>query len=197
MYIHPPLPHRMTGEGAETVEERFTMGGGGTLILRQDGPRIHIDAERPLDDQGLYKVWLHGDYGGKLLLGTLVPEDGMLRLRRTLSVGTLERAGCWPRFRAEAPLSFAFAGQDNGRWYCEQHPERLISDPVLKSGLQGAMLCRREAEGFSLAVPFRADRPLQLAALFCLSQLERWNGQLHLVWNFSPEGWPKIPHKKE
>ena len=179
------------------VEERLTMRGGGSLTLRQDGPRVHMEAERPADGKGLYKVWLHGEQGGKLLLGTLAPEDGVLRLRRTLSVGALEQAGCWPRFRAEAPLAFPFSGQPAGRWYCEQHPERLVSDPVLRKQLTGAMLCRREAEGFSLAAPFRTDRPVCLTALFCLARTECRESQLHLVWDFDLAGNPKIPHKKE
>ncbi|MCI9157167.1 MAG: hypothetical protein HFF44_09585, partial [Lawsonibacter sp.] len=52
------------------MEEQMEMRGGGTLTLRQDGPRVHLEAERPADGRGLYKVWLHGDQGGKLLLGT-------------------------------------------------------------------------------------------------------------------------------
>lgn len=190
--------HRMAGEGAEAMEERLNMGGGGVLTLRQDGPRVHIEAERPQDGKGLYKVWLHGDQGGKLLLGTLVPEDGALRLRRTLSVSALERAGCWPRFRAEADLAFAFGSPSGGRWYCEQHPDRLVADPVLRARLQGAMLCRKGPEGsFALSAPFRTDRPVRLPALFCFSQVERRDGQLYMVWNFDPEGNPKFPHKSE
>lgn len=177
------------------MEERLNMGGGGTLTLVQDGPRVRMEAERPADGRGLYKVWLHGDQGGKLLLGTLAPEGGALRLRRTLSVGALERAGCWPQFRAEAILAFSFAEQ--GGWYCEQHPERLLADPVLKGQINGAMLCRREGEHFSLAVPLRTDAPVALSALFCLAQVERWNGRPHLVWQFDGSGQPKIPHKKE
>ena len=171
------------------------MRGGGTLTLRQDGPRVHLEAERPADGRGLYKVWLHGDQGGKLLLGTLVPESGRLVLRRTLSVGALERAGCWPQFWAAAPLAFAFNAQSNEKWYCEQHPERLVADPVLKEQLQGSILCRKDGDTFSLAVPFHPDRPLKLNALFCLSRLERWDGRPHLVWTFDREGYPKIPLK--
>ena len=98
------------------MEQRMEMAGGGTLLLRQEGPRVRLEAERPADGKGLYKVWLHGDRGGKLLLGTLVPEGGCLRLSRTLSVGELERAGCWPGFRVEAPLAFAFSGERGSRW---------------------------------------------------------------------------------
>ena len=179
------------------MEERLNMGGGGVLTLRQEGPQVHMKAERPADGKGLYKVWLHGDQGGQLLLGTLVPENGTLRLGRTLSVGTLERAGCWPRFRAEAVLAFAFGAPSGGRWYCEQHPDRLVADPVLRARLRGAMLCRRGEEGFSLSAPFRTDRPVSLAALFCLARVERREGQLHMVWEFDSEGNPKVPHKKE
>lgn len=179
------------------MEEQMAMRGGGTLTLQQDGPRIHMTAERPADGRGLYKVWLHGDHGGKLLLGTLAPENGRLVLRRTLSVGALERAGCWPQFWAAAPLAFAFGQQNGGTWYCEQHPESLVADPVLKEQLKGGMLCRKGEGIFSLAVPFRTDRPLKLNALFCLCRAERWEGQPHLVWTFDREGNPKIPHKPE
>ena len=173
------------------------MGGGGVLTLRQEGPRVHMLAERPADGRGLYKVWLHGEHGGKLLLGTLVPEGGALRLSRTLSVSALERAGCWPRFRAEAPLAFAFTGQPGGGWYCEQHPEQLVADPLLRARLRGAMLCRKEDEAFALSVPFRTDRPIRLPALFCLARVERRNGQLHIIWEFDSQGNPKAPHKPE
>ena len=171
------------------------MRGGGTLTLRREGARVRMEAERSEDGQGLYKVWLHGDHGVKLLLGTLVPEQGRLMLRRTLPVDALERAGCWPQLWAEAALAFSFSPRDSGAWYCEQHPERLVSDPVLKGQLKGSMLCRKGEGAFSLADPFRTDRPLRLNALFCLSQVERWEGRPHLVWTFDQEGRPKIPNK--
>lgn len=173
------------------------MRGGGTLTLRQDGPRVHMTAERSQDGRGLYKAWLHGEHGGKVLLGTLAPEGGRLVVRRTLSVSALERAGCWPQFTAAAPLAFAFGQQKEAGWYCEQHPERLLRDPVLRCQVSGPMLCRREGEGFSLAAPFRTDSPVSLSALFCLARVERWEGRYHLVWRFDGEGMPEIPHKKE
>ena len=78
------------------MEERMKMRGGGTLTLRREGARVRMEAERSEDGQGLYKVWLHGDHGGKLLLGTLVPEQGRLMLRRTLPV-EIGRASCRER----------------------------------------------------------------------------------------------------
>ena len=45
------------------MEERLAMRGGGTLVLRQEGMKVQLQAERPYDGRGLYKVWLHGDQG--------------------------------------------------------------------------------------------------------------------------------------
>ena len=40
--------------------EKIMLEGGGTLSLREDGPRVHTEARRQNDGQGLYKVWLRG-----------------------------------------------------------------------------------------------------------------------------------------
>ena len=66
-----------------------------------------------------------------------------------------------------------------------------------KAQLSGAMLCRRERDGFSLSAPFRTDRPIRLPALFCLSRVERREGGTHLVWSFDRNGTPKISHNGE
>ena len=176
-------------------EERLEMAGGGTLVLRQDGPRVRLEAERPVDGRGLYKVWLIGRTGGRMLLGTLAPEGGVLRLKRTLSVGELERLGCWPVTGAEGVLAFSFPSGE--RWYCEYHPERLLQDPELRRQIKGPMMCCRGAESFRLAVPFRSSSPLALESLFCLAQVEQVEGKPHLVWSFDREGTPKVPHKKD
>ena len=99
------------------MEERLNMRGGGTLTLHQDGPRVHMEAERPSDGLGLYKVWLHGNHGGKFLLGTLVPERGQLRLGRTLSVSTLEQAGCWPSPSRPAAPAGGIASSTRDSWW--------------------------------------------------------------------------------
>ena len=129
-----------------------------------------------------------------MLLGTLAPEGDCLRLERNMSLDTLERAGCWPPTGAEAPLAFPFSGSE--RWYCEQHPERLIQDPVARGAVKGPMLCQRGDAGFCLAAPFRTDSPMPLSALFCLARIEQVEGRPHLVWRFNGEGKPEIPHKR-
>ena len=176
------------------MEQILNMQGGGTLTLHREGNQIHMEARRPEDGQGLYKVWLANRRGGRLLLGTLAPEGDGLSLRRTLSVAELERAGCWPLEEAQAPLAFPFS--DVQRWYREPRPQEMISDPILKEQLRGPVLCSRSREGFSLAVPFRTDAPVALNALICLAKVERLEGRPHLVWSFDREGRPKALHNE-
>ena len=174
------------------MEQCWEMEGGGTLEVRPEGLRVRFQARRPEDGRGLYKVWLHGERGGRLLLGTLAPQGWQLVLTRTLSLGELERAGCWPRPMARCVLAFPFSGGQGG-WVCEERPGRLLADPVLRSAIPGPMLCRRGEDGFSLSAPFRPGCPFPLAPLFCLARAERQGGQLRLVWDFDRDGVPRAP----
>ena len=178
-------------KGGGGMERTVDMSGGGWLRAEQAGPRVRLQVHRSDDRRGLYKVWLRGK-GSGLLLGTLVPEQGELSLSRTLSVSELERAGCWPELRPECRLAFPFSRRERGEWYCEQRPEELVSDPLVKSWIQGPMLCHREKEGFSLAAAFQTNGPMPLAGLFCLAQVERWPSGLRLVWRFDQAGRPVV-----
>ena len=172
------------------MEKTVDMKGGGRLTLRQEGIRVFLSAKRPGDGKGLYKVRLHGGQGGGLLLGTMAPEDGELRLKRTLSVDELERAGCWPDFWVECVLAFPFVERGESGWYCERQPERFFSDALLKGWAKGSMLCRRGVKGFSLAASFRTDRPMAMAGLFCLGRVEKWSKGYYVVWKFDHSGRP-------
>lgn len=180
------------------MEQRLEMEGGGVLTARQEGTQVRLEAVRPKDDRGLYKVWLLGRKGGRMLLGTMVPEGNALRLGRTCAVSALERAGCWPLAGAEGALAFRF-GQETG-WRGETHPERHIQDPVLRQQLKGPVMVRRAGQGVDLAVPFRTDYPVPMPALFCLARIEQVEGRPCLVWRFDQEGRPEVPggtHNRE
>lgn len=171
------------------MEQKLDMVGGGWLTMRWDERRVAMEARRPADGRGLYKVWLHGRQGSEMLLGTLVPEGNVLRLSRTLLRSELEQAGCWPPERAEARLTFSFS-QGTG-WYREPHPERFVREAYLRRQLNGAMLCRREGEGVCLAAPFRTDAPMLMPSLFCLVRIEALDGKHHLLWRFDRNGYPR------
>ena len=183
--------HRI-GEGGEAVEQKLEMQGGGELTVQRDGLRVYLTAVRPNDNRGLYKVWLRGNGGGKVLLGTLVPEKDVLTLNRTLSLRELAQAGCWPQLRAECSLTFPFGETSERKWYCEQKPGGLFSDPLLKRWVCEPILCRRDKRGFSLAAPFRTDRRMPLPGLFCFGRIERWPAGLYIVWKFNKQGIPVL-----
>jgi len=174
------------------MEQRLAMAGGGSLSWRQEGSRVLLQAERPADGKGLYKVWLCR--GGKdcFLLGTLMPEGGSLRLLRSVPRQELERAGCWPPEEARAAMVFAFR-TDEG-WHREDRPGNRFRDPVLGSSLSGPMLCRTGPEGFWLAAPYRADAPVPIPPLVCLARVGMVEGRPHWIWQFDPSGQPVLPH---
>ena len=183
----------MGKRGGGRVEQRMGMKGGGTLAVRQEGVQVRFEASRPGDNRGLYKVWLLGEKGGRMLLGTMLPQGNALHLGRTCSIGALERAGCWPLAGAEGVLAFRF-GQETG-WHGEPHPERYIRDPELRR-LKGQVVARQMEEGVELAVPFRTDSPFPMPALFCLARVEGVEGRPHLIWRFDRDGRPELAGKK-
>ncbi len=170
------------------------LSGGGTLTLWEEGALVHLKVQRHDDKQGLYKVWIHGP-GGRRLLGTLAPEGGRLCLYRRLSRGELERERCWPVTGGETVLAFSF-GQ--GGWVREEHPERLVKDVVLRQALKGkAMLLRRVEGGFRLSAPFDSGRPFPLTPAFCLAIVERVEGRNHAIFYFDREGRPEVPESRK
>lgn len=171
----------------------MTLAGGGQLSIQDEGGMVCFEATCPDDRRGLYKVWLNGE-GGRMLLGTLVPEGGSLRLCRRVSKAALTQGGCWPVTGGECILAFAFE-QGMGEWAQENHPERLFKDDSLRRMAAGrSMLLRREKEGFCLGAQFDPRRPFPLPALFCFARVGKVQGQHYALFSFDREGNPLIPH---
>lgn len=177
-------------------EQTLALNGGGRLYVRQEGMLVCMEAARPNDGRGLYKVWIRGATG-RLLIGTLAPEGGGLRLRRRLSRTELERSGCWPVTGGEVILTFAFDRSRPSSWTRTDHPERLVHDEVLARSVRGhTMLLRRNANGFCLAARFDPDHPFPVTPLFCLTRVERLDGVYHLLFEFDVHGNPILPHNQ-
>ena len=175
-------------------------GGKGSLRLREEGLRVQLWAKLPDDGRGLYKVWLTGG-GGELLLGTLLPEGGVLRLRRTIPLSQLRRQGLWPPSGAEIRLYYAFGGpagegeRPHAGWTREDNPARLMGERLLKecaATLKGG-LTRREGEGFVLALPWEPGGVFPLTPLFCFASAERMGGRGYAVFRFNGRGCPRLP----
>ena len=179
------------------MSEQWRMEGGGTLSLREDGPRVRLEAVRPDDGRGLYKAWVRGP-GGSFLLGTLLPEKGSLRLVRTVSRSSLEQAGCWPVTGGSGVLTYAFSSQpgEENAWRPERHPEQLCRDALVRESLYGrkGFCSKRKGEVLLLSAPFRPQEPFPLPLLFCLARVEVRGGRPWLVWELNRDGLPQLPH---
>lgn len=178
------------------MEGTIQLEGGGRLTFREEGIQVRMEAARPDDRRGLYKVWIRGSRG-RLLLGTLAPEQGELRLCRRLSRHSLEQSGCWPLTGGEAALAFPF-GQKRTGWVRTDHPEKLLRDGVLrKSAADSApMLLRQGEAGFRLAARYDSGRPFPLIPLFCMAEVGEIQERPYLIFSFDGEGNPVPPHNR-
>lgn len=181
------------------MERQFPLlEGRGRLTVREEGPRALCRAELPDDGRGLYKAYLSGS-GGSFLLGTLIPERGTLRLSRTLTLDELKRLGVWPPEGASVKLAFSAekSSASPTGWVREEHPARLLGEPLLSrcvQGLRGALL-RRGEHDFFLALPWRTGETFPLTPLFCFARPERIAGREYAVFQFNAHGCPRMPHK--
>ena len=172
-------------------------GSGGAVTVRQEGERAVCQAIRAVDKKGLYKAWLLGERG-KVLLGTLIPEGGALRLRRVMEVSALERQGAWPPRGGEVALAFSFADQvpPSPEWCWADCPGRLLEDGLLSHCLRQVKrgLLKRDVEGFFLAFPWSSREPFPLPPLFCLARVETMGERRYVVFRFSRQGKPELLH---
>lgn len=180
------------------MERRFTlMEGRGWLAVREAQGRAECKGEIPDDKKGLYKGWLTGA-GGRALLGTFVPEGGVLRLSRTLSVTELERQGAWPPAGGEAVLAYSFQKERRERpvpsgWIRVSESARLMGEPLLAQAIGHIYaLQRRDGQGFLLAIPFGTEQPFPLTPLFCFAQIVELDGAFYAVFPFRPGGCPRV-----
>lgn len=186
------------------MEQRYSLKmSGGSLQTWEEGARAVFDCNLSDDGRGLYKAYIKG-MGGRFLLGTLMPEGGQLRLRRTVSLDELKKKQLWPPMGAEAELAFPFgqgmqraAPQLPSGWRREGDPARLMGDHLLAqaAGRVGGALFLGEEEGFALALPWDHGAEFPLAALFCFAHVERLGERWYAVFHFNRCGCPVFPNK--
>lgn len=178
------------------MEQTFPVGQG-KLTCRQTGDRAELAMELPNPGRGLYRGYALGK-GGRVDLGTLLPEGGCLRLCRTLSLEQLRRQGCWPVTGGRAELTYAFSGHQESDlpkgWKKVTHPEQRFPQDALLAQAAGeagpCALFQREDGVFCLAYPWAPRRPFPLVPAFCLAQVKAFGGQRYVVFHFTQAGRP-------
>lgn len=168
-------------------------GPRGAVTVRQEGRCAVCQAISRAGERALYKAWLVGDKG-RVLLGTLIPEGGALRLRRSVEVSWLERQGAWPPKGAEILEAYSLAPQALPQgWSRQEEPWKLLEGELRECAreLRWALL-KRDIEGFFLALPWEKGKPFPLPPLFCLARLERLEGKRYILFRFSRQGKPEL-----
>lgn len=94
------------------MEWTSKMEGGGSLYLRDEGNYLYLEATRPEEGEGLYKVILQG-LQGRQVLGTMSPCEHGLKLSRMVSRSTMGQWGCLPLTKVICQMSFPFGEESN------------------------------------------------------------------------------------
>lgn len=189
------------------MEQVYPLADGrGTLTLREEGPRAVLEVHLPDDGRGLYKAYLTGG-GAQYLLGTLMPERGALRLKRTVTLDELKRRRMWPPQGGAVELSFSFQKKDAQAkpaappsappgWHWELQPARLLGDRLLvqAAGDLHKALVRRNEDGFRLAIPYREGHVFPLTPLFCFAAVELLEENYYIIFTFNHRGCPIFPN---
>ena len=178
------------------MEWSFTCQNG-AVTVHEEGGRAICQAISRASESGLYKAWLQG-VGGRTLLGTLIPEGGALRLRRSMEIRQLTSRGAWPPTGAEIVMAYAFTPETppSPNWHWTNCPGQLMGERTLCEALRDTPrgLLRRDEEGYFLAFPYSAQIPFPIPPLFCLARLERLGGEWYTVFRFSRQGRPELLH---
>lgn len=178
------------------MEERLPLYeqgiSAGVLVRREEGLHTCFTARCP-QGSGVRKLWLRSQAGGRLLLGTLVPEEGGgWGLTKRLARSGLERAGLagpvWGELvsgsaEASAPLS-------QGAPASCPTPPFSPRDPVIAAALQALSQGRWQRQGanWCLTLPWQVGQPFPLLPLFCFAR----PGPGQLCFLLGPEGYPLI-----
>lgn len=150
----------------------------GELCCRDEGCYLLCSVDAPVWEDGVKKVWLCGEGGGRLLLGTLLPERGRYRLSRRLSHSSLRCCGLHRLSRAEVN-----PGPEACPWRDLAHlspPRDAALARALRSAPQG--LWRRDGDRLLLRFPWQPGEPVPLMSLFCFGRATEGWWELSLPW---------------
>lgn len=128
----------------------------------------------------LCKVYIT-NRGRRFLLGTPMPQNGALALRRSLSKSALIQAGVYPPERVEVERAQGQAG--------EEAPPRF-ADSFLAAQFRGGGWRRSDGgAGFVLCHTWRPGQPVPACPLFCFATLR--SGEVRYC--FDRTGRPVFP----
>lgn len=136
----------------------------GELLCTDEGCYVLCSVDVPMWDGGVKKVWLCSESGGRVLLGTLVPEQGRFRLRRRISHSSLRCCGvARPDWAQVNPQGTA------REWHSLD--SLSLADRELSGLLKGCPhgLWKREEQRLLLRFPWHPGEAVPMMSLFCFA----------------------------
>lgn len=161
----------------------------GTIWRREEG--LHsVFAVRCTGGDGIRKVWLCSENGGRLLLGTLVPEGDGWRTGRSVVRKSLEEQGLSGKLWGEVLANDN--GPETGKK--EQGVPVLPEDEMLKRLYLKDKKCRWTQENglWKVVFQWRVGQPVPWLPLFCFAR--PGNGELHFL--LDQKGYPAKSNEK-
>ncbi len=162
------------------MEHRLSLLEGSTrrgeILCQDEGCYITYSIDVPQWDDGVKKVWLCSESGGRMLLGTLIPEHRRFRLRRRVSHSTLRCCGMTrPDFGTVNPQALS------GQWRSLRTFHSV--DPVLSEGVTANPhgFWRREDQSLMLRFPWQPGQPVPLTSLFCFGTYQNGWWQISMA----------------
>lgn len=171
------------------MQQRFPLPGG-SLTCRADDTCAELCLELRPAHEGRWRGFVLGRSGG-MELGPLGPEDGCLRLRRSVPLAKLRAHGCWPITGGRIePVREAAPARETAPTR-ETAPVRESAPPPRAHGgrptaADGTVVLG--ADGWRLSFPFDPRRPFPLPALFCCAAV----AEGRVVFRFAADGTPLI-----
>lgn len=157
--------------------------------VREQNGKVVITVTHPIDDRGLYRATAVGTGGGRLLLGALMPQNGVLTLTRTLSADALRQRNCYPIATVETALAHSFASP----------PPSTVSPPFSDDILRRAFAASPKSrfqtleDGFTLTFPYDPAAPFPMLPIFCFAQFLCLDRHYHICYAFNRNGTPRFP----
>lgn len=174
----------------------------GKLFAQQEGLRTFFQVDCPKWGDGVHKIWLQGEQGTTLLLGTLVPEGDRLRLERSISNAMLREKGLE---RCDAAIVRTEGTQaaeqlteqaqvEESDWCPIQTLERPDWDKGLREAIRGLHGGRWKpvSGGVVVTCPWSVGQPMPCMPMVCFGV---WSAKAggKLTWRLDETGKPKIP----
>lgn len=161
----------------------------GRATVAYEGIRIKITAGVPKIECAIpFRLAVNGKNGVKPL-GVMLPVNGGFAFSKVYSPAECRRLGLNESMTftlipcGEEQNNEEKAKQNDDDWKEWEHPERLFDDGEFRHIFSACKkaLVRRADELTLIAVPVKRGEPFPVMQVFCLGELWKINGNLHLV----------------